>query len=139
MPDIFDLHADVCKTLGSKARLKIIDALGLGELTVTDIACAVGARKANVSQHLALMRQKGVVEARREGLHVYYRLASPNVLQACQLMRQVLLEQIASRGELVAPSEAAANGASGGGPSSRGGHGRRPAAAGGRPVKAGLG
>src|SRR3989304_381191 len=116
MPDIFDLHADVCKTLGSKARLKIIDALGLGELTVTDIACAVGARKANVSQHLALMRQKGVVEARREGLHVYYRLASPNVLQACQLMRQVLLEQLASRGELVAPSEAAANGASGGGP-----------------------
>ena len=105
MPDIFDLHADVCKTLGSKARLKIIDALGLGELTVTDIACAVGARKANVSQHLALMRQKGVVEARREGLHVYYRLASPNVLQACQLMRQVLLEQIASRGELVAPNE----------------------------------
>ncbi len=105
MSDIFDLHADVCKALGSPARLKIIDALGLGELAVTDIACAVGARKANVSQHLAVMRQMGVVERRRGGLHVYYRLASPKVLQACQLMRQVLLEQIASRGELVAPNE----------------------------------
>ena len=104
-PDIFVLHADVCKTLGSAARLKIIDALGLGELAVTDIARAVGARKANVSQHLAVMRQKGVVEARRQGLRVYYRLASPKVLQACLLMRQVLLEQIASRGELVAPNE----------------------------------
>src|SRR3990170_7584927 len=118
MPDIFDLHADVCKALGSPARLKIIDALGLGELAVTDIASAVGAPKANVSQHLAVMHQRGVVERRRQGLHVYYRLASPKVLEACQLMRQVLLEQIASRGELVAPSEGAANGASGGGPSS---------------------
>src|SRR3990172_4345284 len=101
MPDIFDLHADVCKPVGSKARLKIIDALGLSELAVTDIACAVGARKASVSQHLAVMRQRGVVEGRRQGVHVYYRLASPKVLEACQLMRQVLLEQIASRGELV--------------------------------------
>ena len=108
MPDLFDLHADACKTLGSAARLKIIDALGLGELAVTDIARAVGARKANVSQHLAVMRQKGIVEARRQGLHVYYRLASPKVLQACQLMREVLLEQIASRGELVAPDEGGA-------------------------------
>jgi DNA-binding transcriptional ArsR family regulator len=108
MSDIFELHADVCKALGSAARLKIIDALGLGELTVTDIAHAVGGRKANVSQHLAVMRQRGIVEARRQGLHVYYRLASPKVLQACQLMRQVLLEQIASRGELVAPDEGGA-------------------------------
>jgi DNA-binding transcriptional ArsR family regulator len=105
MPDMFDLHADVCKTLGSAARLKIIDAVGLGELAVTDIAAAVRARKANVSQHLAVMRQKGIVEARRQGVHVYYRLASPKVLQACHLMRQVLLEQIASRRELVAPNE----------------------------------
>src|SRR3990170_7417883 len=108
MPDVFDLHADVFKPLGSPARLKIIDAIGLGELAVTDIARAVGARKANVSQHLAVMRQKGVVEGRRQGLHVYYRLASPKVLQACQLMRQVLLEQIASRGELVAAREGGA-------------------------------
>jgi DNA-binding transcriptional ArsR family regulator len=108
MPDIFELHADVCKTLGSAARLKIIDALGLGELAVTDIARAVRGRKANVSQHLAVMRQRGIVEARRQGVHVYYRLASPKVLEACQLMRQVLLEQIASRGELVAPNEGGA-------------------------------
>ena len=106
--DIFALHADVCKALGSAARLKIIDALRLGELTVTDIAGAVGARKASVSQHLAVMRQKGIVETRRQGLHVYYRLASPKVLQACQLMREVLLEQIASRGELVAAREGGA-------------------------------
>src|SRR3989304_5912772 len=97
-PDIFALPADVCKALGSAARLKIIDALRPGELAVSDIAGAVGARKASVSEHLAVMRQKGIVETRRQGLHVYYRLASPKVLQACQLMREVLLEQIASSG-----------------------------------------
>ena len=112
MPDIFDLHADVCKALGSPIRLKIIDTLGLDELAVMDIARAVQARKANVSQHLAVMRQQGIVEARRQGVHVYYRLASPKVLQACQLMRQVLLEQIASRGELLMAKEGGA--ASGG-------------------------
>ena len=101
MPDIFDLHADVCKTLGSAPRLKIIDALGLGELAVTDIASAVGARKANVSQHLAVMRQNGIVEGRRQGLHVFYRVANPKLLQACDLLREILIEQIRAEGALV--------------------------------------
>ena len=70
-------------------------------MTVGDIVRAVGARKANVSQHLAVMRQKGIVQARREGLNVYYRLTSPKIIQACELMRDVLLEQMASRRESI--------------------------------------
>lgn len=101
-PDIFDLHADVCKTLASPARLRIIAALSGGEKTVGEIVAAVGARKANVSQHLAVMRQKGIVQARRSGLNIYYRLTSPKVIQACELMREVLLEQMASRREILA-------------------------------------
>ncbi|MBI2913857.1 MAG: winged helix-turn-helix transcriptional regulator [Chloroflexi bacterium] len=100
-PDIFDLHADVCKTLASPARLKIIAALSEGEMAVGEIVAAVGARKANVSQHLAVMRQRGIVHARRQGLNVYYRLTSPKIIQACELMREVLLEQAASRGTLL--------------------------------------
>jgi ArsR family transcriptional regulator len=113
--DIFELHADVCKTLGRAAGLKTIDALGLGELVVTDLARAVGARKANACQHLAVMRQKGVVEALRQGLQVYYRLASPKVLQASLFMRQVLVAQIASIGELAAPNWGPAPGSGKGG------------------------
>ena len=102
MMDIFELHADTCKALASPARLRIIAILGNGELAAGDIVKALGVRKANVSQHLAVMRQRGIVQARKEGLNVYYRLASPKVIQACELMREVLEEQIAKRGELMA-------------------------------------
>ena len=99
--DIFDLHADVCKTLASPARLRIIAALREGEMTVGDIVAAVAARKANVSQHLAVMRQRGIVRARRQGLNVYYRLTSPKIIQACELMREVLLEEVRAESALV--------------------------------------
>lgn len=102
LPDVFELHAEVCKTLASPARLKIIAALREEEMTVSDIVRAVGARKPNVSQHLALMRQRGIVQARREGLNVYYRLTSQKIVAACELMREVLLEQATSRRELLA-------------------------------------
>ena len=101
MPDLFELHADICKTLASPARLRIIAALRDGELAVGEIVAAVGAAKPNVSQHLAVMRQRGIVQARRQGLNVYYRLTSPKIIQACELMRQVLLEQRAAGSELI--------------------------------------
>ena len=100
--DLFDLHADVCKTLSSAARLRIIDALRGGELSAGEICAAVGARKANVSQHLAVMRGRGIVEARRSGTNVYYRLTNPKVVQALQLMREVLVEQMERRAAILA-------------------------------------
>ena len=91
--DLFDLHADICKTLSSPARLRIIDALRDRELAVGEIGEMIGARKANVSQHLSVMRRRGIIVGRRSGTSVYYRLASPKVIQACELMREVLVEQ----------------------------------------------
>ena len=102
--DLFDLHADVCKTLSSPARLRIIDVLKGGELSAGEICAAVGARKANVSQHLAVMRERGIVEARRSGTTIYYRLTNPKVVQAFQLMREVLVEQLEKRAALLAES-----------------------------------
>src|SRR3989304_5397947 len=92
--DLFDLHSDICKTLASPARLRILDALREGELSVGEIAEAIGARNANVSQHLAVMRQRGIVDGRRCGTTIYYCLPNPKIIQACQLMREVLLEQL---------------------------------------------
>src|SRR3970282_2890355 len=92
--DLFDLHADICKTLSSPARLRIIDALRDGELPAGEICAAVGARKANVSQHLAVMRERGIVAARRSGTNVYYRLTNPKGVQAFPLMRAVLVERL---------------------------------------------
>lgn len=97
---LYDLHAAICKTFTSPWRLRIVEALGDGECTVSQIVEMLGISKSNVSQHLGIMREKGVVEHRREGGHVFYRLSNPKVLQACRLMREVLLEQAERAGEL---------------------------------------
>ncbi len=100
--EIFELHADVCRTLSNPKRLRILNALRGGEMPVSQILAKMGRiGKANLSQHLAVMRQKGVVATRREGNLVYYRISSPKIIQACDLMREVLFEQLAGKGELL--------------------------------------
>jgi ArsR family transcriptional regulator len=92
---IFDLHAEVCKIFSHPKRLQIIEALRDKELTVSEVVAQLKIPKANVSQHLAVLRQKRVVVTRREGLNIFYRIANPKIIQACDLMRQVLHEQLA--------------------------------------------
>jgi ArsR family transcriptional regulator len=91
---LYKAHADICKTFSNPWRLRIVDTLGEGEMTVSDLSAALGISAPSVSQHLAVMRDKGVVETRREGKRVYYRLDNPKTLEACRLMRQVLLEHL---------------------------------------------
>ena len=91
---LFELHAEVCKIFSHPKRLQIIEALRDHELTVSEVVDHLGIPKANVSQHLAVLRQKRVVMTRREGLNIYYRIANPKIIQACDLMRQVLVEQL---------------------------------------------
>jgi len=99
--EIFELHADVCRTLSNPKRLKVLNALRDGEMQVSRILAEMGRiGKANLSQHLAVMRQKGVVAARREGNLIYYRISSPKIIQACDLMREVLFEQLEGKGAL---------------------------------------
>ena len=91
---IYKLHASICHTLSNPKRLEIIDKLRARELSVTELAGALEISQANLSQHLAIMRQRGIVTARREGLNVFYKLSNPKIIQACELMRQVLLEHL---------------------------------------------
>jgi ArsR family transcriptional regulator len=89
---IFELQADICQTLANPKRLQIITLLKKGELSVGSMVKAMGIAKANLSQHLSSMRQKGIIVARREGTTVYYRLASPKITEACAAMREVLID-----------------------------------------------
>lgn len=100
MDRIYDLHAAICKVFANPRRLRIVEALGNGECTVSQLVELLEISKSNVSQHLGIMREKGVVDYRREGGYVFYRLSNPKVLQACRLMREVLLEQFDRAGEL---------------------------------------
>ncbi len=97
---IFELHAALCQTLANPVRLRILNALGERELTVNAIAEQLGVPQANVSQHLSVLRERGVVSARREGVRIYYSIASPKIIKACDLIREVLFEQMTSTGEI---------------------------------------
>ncbi len=112
---VYRMHADICKTFANPRRLAIVEALADGEVGVTDLARRVGATKANVSQHLAVMRAVGVVQVRAEGNRCFYRLASAKITQACRLMREVLFEQMAVGARLARELRPAASRPRGGG------------------------
>ena len=92
--NLYQLHASICHTLAHPKRLEIIDKLRVGELSVTELVEALEISQSNLSQHLSVMRQRGIVTTRREGLNVFYRLSNSKITQACDLMRQVLLENL---------------------------------------------
>lgn len=98
---LYRLHASICHTLANPKRLEVIDRLRANEMSVTELAQALEVSQANLSQHLAVMREKGMVKTRRSGLNVFYRLSSPKIIQACDLMRQVLLEHLDSGAKIV--------------------------------------
>ena len=98
---IFEMQAEVCKTIASPKRLEILHALKSGEKTVSELVRILEVPKANVSQHLAMMRHKGILKTRKEGVNVFYSISNPKVIQACILMREVLTEQMKERSRLI--------------------------------------
>ncbi|NOY65205.1 MAG: winged helix-turn-helix transcriptional regulator [Nitrospirae bacterium] len=94
---IFEMQAEVCKTLTNPKRLEIIHALKEGEKNVSELVEILGIPKANVSQHLSVMKKMGILKSRREGVNIYYSISNPKVIEACNLMREVLTEQLRER------------------------------------------
>mgnify|MGYP005845112807 CR=1 FL=1 len=99
--EAYKLHAQVCSIMANPKRLEIIELLGDGEKSVDELTQLMGIPKANVSQHLALLRHYNIVATRKEGLRVFYRIANPKVIQACRLMREVTLEQLLAGGRVI--------------------------------------
>ncbi len=98
---IYEMHAEICKVFTNPKRLEIISLLRDGEKTVNELTELAGVPQANVSQHLTVLRQNNVVTTRRNGANIYYKIANPKILQACDLMREVLLEQLKENEKLV--------------------------------------
>ncbi len=102
MDEIDTLQADVMKTLAHPRRLQILHELASGPTGVARLAAELGMSQPNTSQHLAVMRAAGVVESERDGREVKYRLADPDVMVACNLMRTVLERRLTRLGEMAA-------------------------------------
>jgi DNA-binding transcriptional ArsR family regulator len=91
---IYRLHAQFCKTLSNANRLLMIAELAKGEVSVNELAQRLQLRQANVSKHLGLMRERGLVVARRDGAIVYYALSDPRIIGAIKLLKEVQADQI---------------------------------------------
>jgi ArsR family transcriptional regulator len=100
--------AELFKALGHPLRLRLLEVLGEGELTVSELQAALGVDGSAVSQHLMLLRARDVVEARRVGPHVHYRVRHRRVLDIMAAGRDVYAERL---GELQASLDADARAA----------------------------
>jgi ArsR family transcriptional regulator len=100
---VFELQADVCKVFSHPKRLHILCLLKEGEKSFAQIQEATALSKANLSQHLTLLRERGVILARRQGQNLFFSVANPKITAACELMHDFLCEQITTRQEIAAP------------------------------------
>jgi len=98
---MFQMHAEVCKSMANPTRLKIMNLLRAGEKSVEELKRRLGLPKANLSQHLSILRQRGIVSTRRAGLNIYYKVTNPKMIKVCDILREVLLEQLQEGEKLV--------------------------------------
>jgi DNA-binding transcriptional ArsR family regulator len=108
---IYKLKAEFFRTLGHPVRVRILELLREGERTVGDLQVALELDSSGTSQHLSALRRQGLVDGRRDGTSVYYRIKDPRTLQLLEVARQILTSTLeetrALLGELtVAPSPA---------------------------------
>jgi len=92
---VYELHAQMCKVFTSSKRLEILNLLRDKELSVTELTDHAKISQANLSQHLSILREKGIVQTRRDGLKIYYSLTNKKIIAAFDIIREVLLDKLA--------------------------------------------
>ena len=99
--EFYLLHSDVCKTLANPKRQEILDCLRQKDMTVNELVKKTGISQANLSQHLAILRAKGIVSTRRKGIHVFYSLSNSKIIQAFDLISEVLQDSLNAQSKTV--------------------------------------
>ena len=93
MNKIYELHAEMCKIFSNPIRLEILNLLRDKEMSVTELIQKTNLSQANISQHLAIMKHKGIVIARRDGKNIHYKIAYPKIIKAFDIIKEVLSEK----------------------------------------------
>jgi DNA-binding transcriptional ArsR family regulator len=98
---IFQMQCEICKSLGHPTRLQIVDLLNRSESSASDLISTIGISKGSLSKHMSLLLHGGIVESRREGRQIFYRLTDPEIHKACAIMRSILYRRL-KKGEQLA-------------------------------------
>ncbi|HYB06738.1 MAG TPA: metalloregulator ArsR/SmtB family transcription factor [Nitrososphaerales archaeon] len=92
--ELYRLQAEFCKAMAHPKRIHILRILKGGEKTVGELAKITGIPQANVSQHLAILRQFGLLQTRRDGTNIYYSISDRRIVEACELVRNCIGERL---------------------------------------------
>ncbi len=101
MKELYNLHAGLCKTLSNPKRLEIINLLRNKERSVNELVELIKISQSNISQHLLILRQNKIVTTKRKGKNIYYKLAYPEMIKACDIIRNILFKQIKKNGKMI--------------------------------------
>ena len=99
--EVNNLHANICAGLADPKRIMILYALAERPQMVNDLAAALHIPQSSVSRHLKVLRERGMVQATRQGQSVEYRIGDTRLIQALDLLRSVLRDTLSHRAELV--------------------------------------
>lgn len=101
MKDIIRMQSEAYKTFSNPARLQIIQLLCDEEMNASKLVRETGISKANLSQHMGMLVANGVVKARKEGVQVFYSLADEKIEKACNLMQEVVIDEIKRKNKMI--------------------------------------
>lgn len=94
LKSIYELQAQICAALAHPVRLQILDLVSDGEKNAGELLEVLQIPKANLSQHLSVLKDGGVIQARKEGLFQYFSLAIPKIKEACGMIKGILSERL---------------------------------------------
>ena len=100
--DLVELIAERFRVLSEPTRIKLLDRLRDGEATVNGLTESIGATQQNVSKHLGVLRQAGLVSRRKDGNHVYYSIADDGVFALCEIVCGSLRDELVALHGVVA-------------------------------------
>jgi DNA-binding transcriptional ArsR family regulator len=93
---LIDFKSELFKTMGHPTRLRILELLRIGEKTVSELQQALDIEPSSVSQQLAIMRTRQLVDARKQGTNVFYTVRDPLVFQIMDIARQIFQNQLST-------------------------------------------
>jgi len=98
---VFEIQADLCRSMSHAIRIEIIHILRDGPKRVNEIANLTGHPQPMISRHLGVLHSSGIITSEQQGQSVVYQIANPKIAEICDLMRGVLMEDASHRSNLL--------------------------------------
>ena len=106
MKELYQLHAEMCKVFSNPIRLEILNLLRDKKMFVTELIYQTKLSQANISQHLSIMKSKGIVVSERNGKNIYYKLSNPKIIKAFDIIKEVLTERLEKNRKILVGAKA---------------------------------